>query len=458
MAGAEIRRYSTDRRGLTLNVFLGIAGGALAALAETLVLPIIVLSFFVGQLTNSFVVVGLVPAFGIGLWLVARLPATILVSPRRRKLPWAIGASLIRAAATALLAAICFRAGQQSQPQLLRAFFICYVTYCLASGFASVPTAAVVAKAIPHDGRPLFFRQRNLWGGVAGVIAGIVIAQLLGDGAPAFPRNYALLFLAATVCQTATAFFIATLREPVRVSTTRVPVLSLELAAVPKALADPNYRRFALFRILLSFASLADPFFVIFAVSELAVKPRIVGWYVIAFVLGRLLSTPFWIALSRRSGERTTLQVASLVRLLAPLIALMLPFVVGTNLYREHVSDSRTVAVIFGLAFLALGVSLAGQAQANYAYVAEFASERFHPTYVGLTNALLAIVAFAPVIGGMLIERFNYPILFLIAAMVGLMAVFASGALTDTHVRTRRAAAVWRLRRPATPIPVQRHR
>jgi hypothetical protein len=357
-----------------------------------------------------------------------------------------------------LLAAVCFRAGQSSQPQLLRAFFICYVTYCLASGFASVPTAAVVAKAIPHDGRPLFFRQRNLWGGVAGVIAGIVIAQLLGDGAPAFPRDYALLFLAATVCQTATAFFVATLREPVRISTARAPVLSVELAAVPKALADPNYRRFALFRVLLSCSSLADPFFVIFALSELAVKPRTVGGYVIAFVLGRLLSTPLWVALSRRSGERTTLQVASLVRLFAPLLALMLPYVIATNLYREHVSDSRTVAALFGLAFVALGVSLAGQAQANYAYVAGVASERFHPTYVGLTNALLAIVAFAPIIGGIIIERFNYPTLFLIAALVGLVAVFASGALTDTHVRTHRAAAVWRLRRTATPIPAPRRR
>ena len=53
MVGAEIRRYSTDRRGLALNVFLGLAGGSLGALAETLVVPTVVLAFFVGQLTDS---------------------------------------------------------------------------------------------------------------------------------------------------------------------------------------------------------------------------------------------------------------------------------------------------------------------------------------------------------------------------------------------------------------------
>lgn len=456
VSGAEIRRFSTDRRGLTLNVFLGIAGAALAALAETLVLPTIVLPYFVGQISYSYTVVGLVPAIGIGLWALARFPAALLVAPQRRKLPWAIGAALIRAAATALLAAVCFRAEEGAREPLRNAFFICLIAYSLASGFASVPTAAVLVKAIPHDGRELFFRQRNIWGGIGGIVAGLVVAQLLSDAGPAFPRDYALLFLAATVCQTATAFFIATLREPIRVPGTRLPPVGTMVGGMGRALADANYRRFLGFRLLFSLSTLADPFFVIFAVSELAVAPSILGAYVIALVVGRLASTPLWSGLARRYGEKSTLQVAALVRLVAPLLALMLPYVSATDLYRDRVDDNRVLAGLFGVAFLAIGASIAGQARGNYAYLTEVAPSRLRPSYVGLTNVALAVVALASILGGLIIDRSSYRVLFLAATLIGLAAVFVSGALTDTHVRTRPTAAAWRLRRATPSEPVVR--
>lgn len=455
MVGAEIRRYSVDRRGLALNVYLGIAGGALGALAETLILPGIVLAYFVGQISSSFAVVGLVPALAVILWSVARLPAALLVGPQRRKLPWAIGASLVRAAATALLAAVCFRAPEmadpQPQPQLLRAFFVCFVAYALASGFASVPIGAVLAKAIPQEGRELFFRQRNLWGALGGIAAGLVIAQLLGSG-PVFPRDYALLFLAATVCQTATAFFVATLREPVRGPAVRPPTIGSLVGGLPAAIGDPNFRRFLLFRSLLSFSTLADPFFVIYALSVLAVDRRTVGLYVVALVGGRLVSAPVWAAMTRRSGERAAMQAAALVRLLAPLVALVLPALVDTGFYRERVTDGRALPVLFGLIFLAIGVSLGGQARATQSYLNAISSSVRRPAYLALTNGVLTIVALAPFVGGILLGRTSFSILFMTAALVGLVAVFASGALTDTHVRTRPSAQAWRLRRGTVPM------
>lgn len=461
MPGAEIRRYSMDRRGLTLNVFLGLAGGTLGSLAETLLLPGIVLAYFVGQISTSFAVVGLVPALGVALWSMARIPAALLIGGQRRKLPWAIGASLVRAAAAALLAAVCFRAPQMAEPQaqaqLLRAFFVCFVAYSLASGFASVPTGAVLAKAIPQEGREVFFRLRSVWGAFGGIVAGLVIAQLLGAG-PVFPRDYALLFLAATVCQTATAFFVATLREPVRAIGARPQSLDVLVGGLPAVVADPNYRRFIVFRALLSLSTLADPFFVIYALAVLAVDRRTVGLYVIALVAGRLLSAPVWAGFAQRSGERATLQVAALIRLLAPLIALILPALVETGVYRDRVADDRVLAILFGAVFVAIGVSLGGQARATQAYLTEIAPNARRPAYLALTNGVLVLVAFAPFGGGLILQRSDFSPLFLTAALVGLVAVFASGALTDTHVRTRRSAEAWRLRRTAVPSAAARRR
>ena len=458
MAGAEIRRYSSDQRGLSLNVFLGVAGGSLATLAETMILPTIVLAFFVGRLTDSYVDVGLVPALGIGLWALARLPATVLISPRRRKLPWAIGAALVRAAATGLLAIVSFRAGEGSEPQLLRAFFICYAAYSLAAGFASVPIASVVARAMPHEGRSVFFQQRTLWGGVMGLVAGLVIVQLLGEGGPAPHRDYALIFLAATVAQLATAFFISTLREPRRIPDRRAATPLATVQAAPAALADSNFRRFLLFRVVLSFATILDPFLIIFAVAELAIAPVAVGAYVVAYVAGRVGSAPFWGALAHRHGEKASLQAAALLRLVAPLLALVLPRVAESGLYRDRVTDETVLAVVFGFAFVAIGAAAGGQARGNFSYLAEIAPARLRSTYTALTNGALIAIATAPIIGGLILDRYEYDELFVTAALISLLAIFASGALTDTHVRTRPTAAAWRLRRPALTSPDSQRR
>lgn len=447
MVGAEVRRYSSDRRGLALNVFLGIAGGAFGSLAETLILPAIVLAFFVAPLTGSYATVGLVPAIGIGLWLLARFPASILVSSQRRKLPWAIGASLVKAAALALLAAVCFRADAAATEPLLRSFLICYVAYSVAAGFASVPIAAVTGKAIPHEARGLFFQQRIIWGAAGGIVAGLVVIQLLGPSAPAFPQNFGILFLAATVTQLAATFFIATLREPLRIAEPRVFLPAQVMRGIPEALADPNYRRFLFFRLLLSSSAMIDPFLIIFAASSLGVPGGAVGWYVIAFVAGRILSQPLWAALAHRYGERACLQVAALVRLLPPLIALILPYVVSSPQLSRWFTNPLTLPVLFGIAYVALGATLAGQARGNFGYLAETAPERSRAAYAAITNTLLAIVAFVPILGGIIIERNGYDALLLTATGLGLLAVFASGALTDAHVRTRRSAQSWRLRR-----------
>ena len=56
--------------------------------------------------------------------------------------------------------------------------------------------------------------------------------------------------------------------------------------------------------------------------------------------------------------------------------------------------------------------------------------------YTALTNAILAVVAFAPVLGGVVIQRSGYETLLVATLAVGLAAVFAGGALASTPSTT----------------------
>jgi MFS family permease len=104
---------------------------------------------------------------------------------------------------------------------------------------------------------------------------------------------------------------------------------------------------------------------------------------------------------------------------------------------QERLGDETALTTAYGAAFFVVGAALAGQSRGNYDYLAALAAPQTLPAYTGLTNAILALVAFSPVLGGILIERLGYEALFGIAAAIGLVTVFAGGWLAETPSRAR---------------------
>jgi hypothetical protein len=268
------------------------------------------------------------------------------------------------------------------------------------------------------------------------ILAAVLVARLLGSSALAFPGAYGRLFLVATVCLVAVALVIAAIREPWTAATA-----SSAPQSPPRAwrqiLQDPRYRRFLLFRVLLSSTAAIDPFLFLYAITRLGAPVTKIGDYVILGVLGWVVSAPVWFWIERRSGARTLLQSAAVVRLIAPAIALATPPLAAIGLVRERLPDATMLTTVYGAAFFAVGAALAAQSRGNYDYLAALAPPPVLPAYMGVTNVMLAIVAFSPVLGGILIERFGYEALFGVAAAIGLATVFAGGWLAETPSRMR---------------------
>jgi hypothetical protein len=434
MPGVELRRDSADRRGLALNSILGVGIESVNAMAETLLLPSLILAFFVAELTPSYVTIGLVPAVAASLWTLARVPALLLSGARRRQKPWAFGAALTRAAAIAILAVIASRTDPASLTQsgrpLLVTFFLCLIVFTLAGGFGSVPTAALLRSSVPGESWTGFVRRRSFWSVMLCLIAAFVVQRLLGTSVLAFPGNYGRLFLVATVCLIAVAVFVAATREgAANVASISPPLTSPRSLRQP--LYDPRFRRFLVFRVLLSAAAAIDPFLFLYAVTRLGAPTTAIGLYAVAGVLGWVVSAPIWIWLENRSRPRAVLQSAAVLRLIAPAMALVLPQLGATAPLRERSPDGSLMVSGFAVAFVAIGAALAAQARGNGAYLTPVAPRRLLPAYSALTNGVLVIVAFAPVLGGALIQRSGYEALFGAAIGIGLVAVFSGGWLVD---------------------------
>jgi hypothetical protein len=422
---------------MALNSILGVAAESVNAAVEVMLLPSLILAFFVAELTPSYATIGLVPAIAIGFWTLGRLPAHLLSQTRRRQQPWAFASAVVRAAAIGLLAVIASRTApetlSQSARPLILTVFLCLIAFSLAGGFGSLAGSALLQTSITTESWGAFVRRRAGWSALLSILAAIVVARLLGSSALEFPGGYGRLFLIATICLIIVAVLTAAMREPWTATTAGGS--NTPPRAWQQLLQDSRYRRFLLFRILLSATAAIDPFLFLYAITRLGAPITKIGDYVILGVLGWVLSAPVWFWVERRSSARTLLQSAAVVRLIAPAIALATPPLAAIGLVRERLPDAGALTTLYGAAFFAVGAALAAQSRGNYDYLAGLVPHPLLPAFTGLTNTTLALVAFAPVLGGILIERFGYEALFGIAAAVGLLAVFAGGWLVETPSR-----------------------
>jgi hypothetical protein len=432
--GADVQRTSAERRTYHRNLVFGISNGSLTLFADTLIHPTIVLALFVSQISDNNLLVGLVPALAAGVWFLPQMLAAALTQGRSRQLPFIFWSTILRTLAMGLLAMLGYTIGGEDPSELLVWFFVLYSIYNLMAGFSNVPMLELSARMVPADRRGFFFSQRNFWGGVLGFMAGFVVQRIVGD-TEVFPLNFALLFLAAFCVLAFATYSTAMIQEPrLALPSYRATALSHMLEA-PQLFANHAFRRFLGFRVTLSLTAIADPFYVVFIQQQLGAPPAIIGLYVVGMAASRFGSNLLWGRLVDTQGNRAVLQIAALMRMSLPIIALVLPPLFNWEPFAGRVpGGDDTIFYLFGLIFVIYGAALSGQALANMTYVLDVADPEHRPAYVGLTNTILAGVAFVPVLGGVLVDAFGFEFLFIVTFLIGFVAVVASGMLHEPRV------------------------
>ena len=426
----------------SLNVPLAFVASVLIVLTEFLLHPTIILVFFVSELTDSLRTIGFVVTVGLLGWYVPQLIAPWFARASGRQMPWALGASLVRAASVIFLAYVGYRT-DVSDDERLRSFFICFVAYSVASGFAQGPVNELIAHGVRGEQLSHLVAQRNLWSGVLAVVAALVTRQSLGPAGPDFPRNVTLLFIAAAAAISGATFFLARIMEtPAARRSGDIP----RLQDVARVMGDGALRRFTLFGLVAGLATAADPFYVVYARREYGLPVQMIGTFLVVFAVATLLAAPLWTLVTRLWGARAAIQAAIAIKVIAPLVLVFLPYALDTELYRDNVESDRAVYYILAVPFAVQGIALRGFIGGNFRYVMEITVPERRAVYQMLALTPLLAAAAAPLFGAWIINRWDFDRLFLIAVFAGLVAIFAGGLLANTSLRVRAPARAWRLR------------
>ena len=184
--------------------------------------------------------------------------------------------------------------------------------------------------------------------------------------------------------------------------------------------SDRNLTWFLAARACTGIASMSSGFFTVYALRELGAKDWHVGLFTSAYLAGQVAANAGFGWLADRIGHRSVLIAGAAAAAAANVAAL-----------------ATSSLELYALAFALSGVNQAAYSVSSGNMLLEFARDTDErATYIGIGNTLLSPVYFgAPLLAGLMADRFGLPTVFALALAVGVLAT----ALFTVRVRDPRS-------------------
>ena len=381
-----------------------------------------VLPEFIRQLTGSAVLIGLIISLTEGAWRAPQLLFANWLANKPRKKIYLTRAGLIGRPAY-LLMALALVLGVARTPTLAVAlFFVLHTAMYLAMSVDTLVWWDVLAKAIPSNRRGRILGYSTALRGAISIGVGLLIAYLLGDSGPGFPTAYTICFAASGACfmlSLISWLFVIEPSEPVVEKRPTWPEYSKEIGTILRG--SSAFRRLLIVRLLSGFNGLALGFFGLFAVDRLGFAPASLGMFAMVQTVSGILAGLWFARVSERSGNHRIVQIATLISVTGPLVALI--FLIAPDLLWTP---------LYGWTFVSIGVFQTAQFVGFASLNVDLAPPGQRSTYIGLFNTVSSLVIVWPAIGGWILQRTSYDVLFALTAGCLVIAHVASWFLPST--------------------------
>jgi MFS family permease len=364
-----------------------------------------IMPLLVSQLTSSKIIIGLIPAVYSLAFLLPQLLTANYTEGLRRKKPFTVlMGGLGERTPWLWIGFVLWFLAKSAPTAALVGFFFFLAMSAACSGICTPAWYDMIAKVIP-------LKKRGLWAGVSnslGAFLGIAGAGVAGSILVgwAFPQNFAICFFLAFTATAISWVGLALNREPVSPTIKPPSTLHNYLKQLPGVLRrDHNYIRFLASRTVANLGGMAAGFFMVYGMERFSFSGVEVGALTGVLIGSQAVMNLLLGAIGDRHGHKGILVSVSFSLALASAAAWL-------------ASSPAWMYVTFAL----LGVAYAGYSVSGMNIILEFCAPQDRPTYIGLTNTLLAPgVALAPLIGGWLATWLGYRPMFVAAVLVSLL-------------------------------------
>lgn len=363
-----------------------------------------VIPLFVSQLTDSAILIGLIPAIHAVGWQLPQLFTASRVARLRRFKPMVMLMTIqerIPFLGLGLVALFLPSIGAQAALILI---YLLLVWQGLGSGLTANPWQSMVAKIIPPENRGTFFGVQaafaNLLISGSAILAGYMLDLIHS------PLDFAVCFFIASGAYGLSMIFLGMTREPEDTEKDipeKTPPMFAGMGDILRR--DRNFVWFLVMRIMYQFATMGFAFYIVYGLRRFNMDDVTAGFLTAALTGTQIIANAGMGWLSDLVGHRRILIIGMFAVSLSSILAWAAPDVAW--LYPVFI-----VSALANVAYWTVGMAM----------TTEFGDETTRPVYIGMANTLIAPATFlAPVLGGWIADSAGYTTTFMVSAIGGVL-------------------------------------
>ena len=360
-----------------------------------------ILPVFASRLTESPVIIGLIPALLDAGWFLPQLLLAPLVERAARKLPLVLRLGALERVPFLFLPLVALWAPTLPPGLGITVFLGLIAWRALGSGVVAAPWQEMLAKLIPVTHRGRFFGVGHLVGQFLGV-GGSALAALILARWP-YPHNFAVSFGVGAIGIWLSLLFLSFTREPAQPPAPGAGDSQLNRAYLRRLWtilrANVNFRTYLASRWLSYLGSMATGFLAVYAVERFGLGDDAAAVFTGILFAAGVVGYALWGSVGDRYGHKRVMVLAAGLWLAALAAALL-------------ASQAWGFYVVFAL----LGLSSSAGTLSDLNLAMEFGPEAERPTYIGLARTASGpALLIAPVCGGLLAQTWGYPVMLLVS-------------------------------------------
>ena len=365
-----------------------------------------IIPLFVAQMTDSALLIGLIPAIHTLGWQLPQLFTAKPLSRMERFKPWVILMTINERLPFLGFAIIAYLLPRIGTKLGLILTFVLLIWQGLGAGVTANGWQLFISKVFPADTIATFIGVQNaisnLLGSVSAILAGIALVKIDSN------YRYSTVFLAAFLCFVASWFCINQTKESPRpVNTEVLNSVPLKQSITKILKHDRAFLSFIISRFLGQFGMMAFAFFTIYSTKVLKMDTVTIGIMTSILFITQTVANPLLGWLGDRWSRKWILVFGAFCNTLSVILAIL-------------IKDP----VLFAIPFILYGVANTAYWTIGISINLEFGSHEEKPTYVGLCNTLLAPAAIlAPFLGGYLADLYGYLVTFYVAVVFSIFTL-----------------------------------
>ena len=409
-----------QNKNIPFNFIVNVIDGGLFGLGLGFASLTTVIALFVSNLTDSAILIGLIPAIHVMGWQLPQIFTAHRVAQQKRYKPMVMFFTVHERLPFLGLAIVSWFIPNIGPKVALILTFTLLVWQGFGGGFTANAWQNMIGKIIPRERWGVFFGLQsaagNLLSSVGVGIAGILLQNNV------YNNGFTVCFLLAVG-----AFIISYVALLVTREEESVPINDMaerkefwkDVRSILRR--DGNFRWFVVARILAQLGTVGFSFYTVYVVRFYGVDEATAGILAGVMMIFQTLFSPIMGWLGDRWSHRGVMALGMIAAAVSAVVARWAPSVGW-----------------FYLAYALAGIAFVATWTIALAMSLEFGKEHEKPAYIGMANTFIAPTAFIfPLFAGWLADTTGYQATFIATAVGAILTVFVLAFVLQDHKKLR---------------------